>query len=72
MWGDGDDGHLALRGPVAPEDAVSAWSVVLDVCLEDLGLAQFSGERAREILDGILDMLDNELRADGLQPPARL
>lgn len=35
------------------------------------GLAQFSGERAREVLDGVLDLLDNELRADGLQSPAR-
>jgi predicted nucleic acid-binding protein len=36
-----------------------------------LGLAQFSGERAREVLDGVLDLLDNELDADGLQPPVR-
>lgn len=36
------------------------------------GLAQFNGERAREVLDGVLDLLDNELRADGLQlPPER-
>lgn len=35
------------------------------------GLAQFNGERAREVLDGVLDLLDNELRADGLQLPAR-
>lgn len=34
-------------------------------------LAQFSGERAREVLDNVLDMLEDELRADGLQPPAR-
>jgi predicted nucleic acid-binding protein len=35
------------------------------------GLAQFSGERAIEVLDSVLDLLENELRADGLQPPAR-
>jgi predicted nucleic acid-binding protein len=35
------------------------------------GLAQFSGERAGEVLDNVLDLLENELRADGLQPPAR-
>jgi predicted nucleic acid-binding protein len=35
------------------------------------GLAQFSGERAQDVLDGVLDLLDNELRADGLQSPAR-
>jgi predicted nucleic acid-binding protein len=34
-------------------------------------LAQFSGERAREVLDNVLDLLGDELRADGLQPPAR-
>ncbi|MGH2853725.1 MAG: PIN domain-containing protein [Solirubrobacteraceae bacterium] len=34
-------------------------------------LAQFSGERAREVLDNALDLLQDELRADGLQPPAR-
>jgi hypothetical protein len=36
-----------------------------------LSLAQFSGERAREVLDSVLDLLEDELRADGLQPPAR-
>lgn len=35
------------------------------------GLAQFSGERAREVLDNVLDLVEDELRADGLQPPAR-
>lgn len=35
------------------------------------GLAQFTGERAGEVLDGVLDLLDRELRADGLQPPVR-
>jgi predicted nucleic acid-binding protein len=34
-------------------------------------LAQFNGERAKEVLDKVLDLLDGELRADGLQPPAR-
>jgi predicted nucleic acid-binding protein len=34
-------------------------------------LAQFSGGRAGEVLDNVLDLLANELRADGLQPPAR-
>lgn len=34
-------------------------------------LAQFSGERAGEVLDNVLDLLEDELRADGLQPPAR-
>jgi predicted nucleic acid-binding protein len=34
------------------------------------GLAQFSGERAREVLEGVLALLDKELRTDGLQPPA--
>jgi predicted nucleic acid-binding protein len=33
-------------------------------------LAQFSGERAREILDKVLDLLEGELHADGLQSPA--
>lgn len=37
----------------------------------NLSLAQFSGERAREVLDSVLDLLDDELRADGLQLPAR-
>ncbi len=36
-----------------------------------LGLAQFSGERAAEVLDSVLDLLAEELRKDGLQPPAR-
>ena len=35
------------------------------------GLAQFSGERAREVLDNVLDLIESELRADNLQPPAR-
>jgi predicted nucleic acid-binding protein len=35
------------------------------------GLAQFSGERAREVLDNVLGLLEDELRADGLQAPAR-
>ncbi len=35
------------------------------------GLAQFSGERAREVLDSVLDLIESELRADELQPPAR-
>ena len=34
-------------------------------------LAQFSGERARDVFDNVLDLLDDELRADGLQAPAR-
>ncbi|HWY18223.1 MAG TPA: PIN domain-containing protein [Solirubrobacteraceae bacterium] len=34
-------------------------------------LAQFSGKRAREVLDNVLGLLEDELRADGLQPPAR-
>jgi predicted nucleic acid-binding protein len=34
-------------------------------------LAQFSGQRAREVLDNVLDLLEDELRADGLQAPAR-
>lgn len=33
------------------------------------GLAQFSGERAREVLDNVLDLIEDELSADGLQPP---
>jgi hypothetical protein len=35
------------------------------------GLAQFSGERAGEVLDKVLDLLEDELHADGLQAPAR-
>ena len=35
------------------------------------GLAQFSGDRARDVLDSVLDLIDDALRADGLQPPAR-
>ncbi len=35
------------------------------------GLAQFSGERARAVLDNVLDLIERELRADDLQPPAR-
>ncbi len=34
-------------------------------------LAQFSGERAREVLDNVLDLLEQELHGDGLQAPAR-
>ncbi len=34
-------------------------------------LAQFSGERAKEVLDKVLDLLEDELNADGLQAPAR-
>lgn len=34
-------------------------------------LAQFDGERAREVLDNVLDLLEDELRSDNLQPPAR-
>lgn len=35
------------------------------------GLAQFSGDRAGEVLDSVLDLLADELRADGLQLPVR-
>jgi predicted nucleic acid-binding protein len=35
----------------------------------NLALAQFGGKRAAEILDQILDLLHQELRADGLQTP---
>jgi len=35
------------------------------------GLAQFSGDRAGDVLDSVLDLIDDALRADGLQPPAR-
>jgi predicted nucleic acid-binding protein len=37
----------------------------------DHGLAQFSGERARTVLERVLDLIDEELRADGLQAPIR-
>jgi predicted nucleic acid-binding protein len=33
-------------------------------------LAQFHGERAKEVFDNVLHLLEDELRADGLQPPA--
>lgn len=36
-----------------------------------LGLAQFKGERAREVLDRLLDLLQAELLADGVQVPVR-
>jgi hypothetical protein len=32
---------------------------------------KLGGERAREVLDNVLDLLEDELRADGLQVPAR-
>lgn len=35
------------------------------------GLAQFSGHRAQAVLDSVLEVIDDALRADGLQPPAR-
>lgn len=35
------------------------------------GLAQFSGERAGAVLDNVLDMVEEELRADGLELPSR-
>lgn len=35
------------------------------------GLAQFSGGRARDVLDSVLDLIEDALRADGLQAPAR-
>jgi hypothetical protein len=36
------------------------------------GLARFSGEGAQDALDRVLDLIDDELRADGLRsPPAR-
>ena len=34
-------------------------------------LAQFTGERAGEVLDKVLDLLEIELHADGLQAPER-
>jgi hypothetical protein len=36
-----------------------------------MALGQFKDDRAREVLERVLDLLGNELRADGLQPPAR-
>jgi predicted nucleic acid-binding protein len=35
------------------------------------GLAQFTGDRAQNVLDRVLDLIDDELRDDGLRPPAR-
>lgn len=37
----------------------------------DLGLAPLAGERAAEVLDAMLDLIEEELRADGIEPPAR-
>lgn len=34
-------------------------------------LAQFNGKRAMAVLERVLDLLERELRADGLQPPSR-
>lgn len=36
----------------------------------DLGLAQLTGDRAGEVLEAVIDLVEDELRADGLQPPA--
>jgi hypothetical protein len=36
-----------------------------------LALGQFKGDRAREVLERLLDLLEVELHADGLQLPAR-
>lgn len=36
-----------------------------------LGLAQFAGFRAHEVLDRVLDLIERELHADGLPAPAR-
>src|SRR5664280_2162483 len=52
MRGDGQDGHLALLGSVAPEDAVRARSVVLGVSLEDLPL-RIEGILERVVLVGV-------------------
>lgn len=37
----------------------------------NLGLGQFAGERAREVLEQVLDLIERELRADDLPLPAR-
>lgn len=34
-------------------------------------LGQFTGHRAKEVLERVLDLLENELRADSLQLPTR-
>ena len=36
-----------------------------------LALGQFTGERGRDVLDRVLDLLESELRADGLPLPRR-
>lgn len=77
---DSDFDRIAEHSTLAFESVWIAPAGALDQQVDPLrqhrravthGLAQFSGKRAREVLDGVLDLLDNELRADGLQPPAR-
>lgn len=78
---DADFDRIAAHSSLAFESAWIAPAGTLDQEAADpfrqrrraisLGLAQFRGERAREVLDGVLDLLGDELRADGLQAPAR-
>lgn len=78
---DGDFDRLAEHSSLAFESVWIASAGTLDKEAADPlrqrrraishGLAQFGGERAKEVLDNTLDLLENELHADGLQAPAR-
>jgi predicted nucleic acid-binding protein len=78
---DADFDRIAEHSSLAFESVWIASAGALDSQTPDLlrgrrtaighSLAQFSGERARAVLDRVLDLLEKELRADGLQPPAR-
>jgi predicted nucleic acid-binding protein len=78
---DGDFDRIARHSSLAFESVWIAPPNALDRQAPDplrghrravnIGLAQLSGARAREVLDGVLDLIQRELRADGLDPPAR-
>ncbi|HEX3392314.1 MAG TPA: PIN domain-containing protein [Solirubrobacteraceae bacterium] len=78
---DADFDRIAEHSSLAFESVWIASAGTLDQAAQDPlrqhrravthGLAQFRGERAREVLESVLDLLEGELRADELQPPAR-
>ena len=78
---DGDFDRIQSQSSLSFESVWVAPAGTLDEEPEDplrqhrralnLGLAQFEGERAREVFERVLDLLDAELLTDGLQVPAR-
>jgi predicted nucleic acid-binding protein len=78
---DGDFDRIAQHSSLAFESIWIAAAGTLDRRAPDPlrahrtavshGLAQLSGARAEEVLEAVFDLIQRELRADGLDPPAR-